>query len=188
MLPDRAAPSLSAGDLEILQELMNIAFGKASADLAAAHGRPVDLTTPEVQVMPAVLLRYYIGAELKDQAQVGVVAQSFEGDLRGNALLLVPAAMAAERLDETGRILLGGCLGKLAGVLGGRVAPGPAAAAIEDRRAAAARSDGVATGQATVLRALFRVEGAAGYLFLAIGADAVPWLQGALERFMAQYR
>lgn len=186
-----AAVAFAPEEKEILQELMNIAFGKAAADLSAQLGERVELTVPEVQIMPGVLLRYYVGAELKDQPRLGVVVQPFRGELQGNAFLVLPEAMDPKKLPEAGRILIGACVGKLAELLGARVTFGPVSSAVEDRRAAAARADVVAPGEsATVLRALFHLEepDARGYLFLASSPESVPWQKGALQRFMAQYR
>lgn len=191
MLAERAADAFSADEIELLQELMNIAFGEAAARLADARGRHLDLAVPDVQVMPAVLLRYYVGAELKDLARLCVVEQAWSGALAGTALLLLPEAPALGPLDEVGRMLVGGCVGKLAALLGAEVTFAPATVAVEERRAAVARAGVIAPGHtATVLRALFRVgsPATAGYLFLAPSADAVPWLKGALQRFLEQYR
>jgi chemotaxis protein CheC len=186
-----AAAVLAPEETEVLQELMNIAFGKAAADLSEKLGQRVDLTVPEVQVMPGVLLRYYVGAELKDQPRLGIVEQAYRGELQGNAFLVLPGAMVQDGLPEVGRILIGACVGKLAELLGARVTFGPVSSAVEDRRAAAARADVVAPGEsATVLRALFHLHepDAKGYLFLASSPESVPWQKGALQRFMAQYR
>ncbi len=190
-MPAEVAGGFAPEETQILQELTNIAFGKAASDLAAALGRRVDLTVPDVQVMPGVLLRYYVGAELKDQPRLGVVEQAYRGELQGNAFLVLPEVMAEAELSRAGEILIGGCVGKLAELLGANVSFGPIAAAVEDRRAAAPRADVVAPGNsATVVRVLFRLEqpDARGYLFLASSPESVPWQKGALQRFMARYR
>jgi chemotaxis protein CheC len=189
MQPDGVG-GLLPGDLEVLQELMNIAFGKAAADAAVAHGGQLELTVPDVQVMPAVLLRYYVSAELKEHARLGVLEQAFHGELEGSALLLLPGSEAGQVLAAVGPILVGACVEKLAELLGAAVTLGTAVTAVEDRRAAAARAGGVAAdSSATVLRALFRLgqPGEAGYLFLVVAGASTPWVGSAVRRFMARY-
>lgn len=189
MLPDGAG-GLLPGDLEVLQELMNISFGKAAADAAVALGGRIELTVPDVQVMPAVLLRYYVAAELKEQARLGVLEQAFHGALDGSALLVLPEPAVGQILAAAGPILAGACVEKLGALLEAGVTLDPPRTAVEDRRAAAARAGGLAADSAaTVLRALFQLghPGEAGYLFLAIGGASTPWLGSALRRFMARY-
>ncbi len=181
--------SFAPEEVEALQELLNIAFGNAAAALAEALGQRIELTVPEVQLMPAVLLRYYIAAELKDQDRLDVVEQAYHGELQGTALLVLPEALPAPVRAEAGRILGGACVERLAQLLGTTARVAPATSAVEDRRAVAARAERAAPGAAaTALRARFGIGGTSGYLFLASGADAAPWLRGALQRFLAQYR
>jgi chemotaxis protein CheC len=179
--------SFAPQEVEALQELLNIAFGRAAADLAEAVGEPIELSVPDVQLMPAVLLRYYIAAELKDQARLEVVEQAYLGDLQGIALLVLPEALPASVRAAAERILVGACLERLAHLLGTATRLEPAAFAVEDRRTVSARAERAASGAAaTVLRARFGIGTASGYLFLASGAEAAPWLRGALQRFLAQ--
>lgn len=190
MAPE-AAPGLSAGEAEALQELMNIAFGKAVAELAAALGERVELTVPEVQVMPGVLFRYYVGAELRDHVRLEVVEQAFRGELQGDGLLVLPEVLAEAARREAGRVLIRACAQGLAGLLGTEITIGESVSAVEERRAVAARAERIAPGgAATVLRTLFRLgrPEVAGHLFLAFRPEALPWLQAAVQRFLAQYR
>lgn len=189
-MPPEAAASLTAGEGEALQELMNIAFGKAVAELAGALGERVELTVPEVQVMPGVLFRYYVGAELRDHDRLEVVEQAFRGDLQGDGLLVLPEVLAEGARRAAGRTLIPGCARRLAELLGTSVTLGEAVAAVEERRAVAARAERIAPGgAATVLRTLFRLgrPEVSGHLFLAFRPEALPWLQQAVQRFLAQY-
>jgi chemotaxis protein CheC len=208
-MPAADAAGLTLGDLDILQELLNIAFGTASAELAARLDHRVVLSVPDVQVIPSVLLRYYVGAELKEQRAISVVEQEFGGDFHGSAFLVLPASAtasllallpagperpAAERaraaLAEAGKILIGTCLARLAELLGTAVTCGPQAVTVEAQRGAAVRPDLFGTGNpAVVLRTAFNFGHAdvPGYLFLASSDAAMRWLRPALHRFMTQY-
>ncbi len=180
--------SFAPEEVGALQELMNIAFGQAAAAVAEAIGQRVELSVPEVQLMPAVLLRYYIAAELKDQERLEVVEQAYRGDLQGNALLVLPEALPGPVRAAAERILVGACVERLAKLLGTVAQLDPAACAVEDRRAVSARAARAApAASATVLRARFGIGPASGYLFLASGAEAAPWLRGALRQFLAAY-
>ena len=182
--------ALAREELDLLQELMNIAFGKASADLAAARGTDVGLTVPNVQAMPAVLIRYYLGAELKGEGRVGVVAQAFRGGLDGSALLVLPEEVGEVALREIGEVLVRACVGRLGELLGTATRFEPPAIAVEGRREAAARAELFQNDcPAVVLRSSFHLgaPAAAGHLFVAASRDSIAWLKGALPRFLAQY-
>jgi chemotaxis protein CheC len=201
--------TLSAEELRVLQELMNIAFGKASAALAARLGDRVVLSVPDVQVMPSVLLRYYVGAEFKDQPAVSVVEHAFRGELAGSAFLVLPAgaaetllalaapgegAPAAERvrsaLAEAGKTLLGTCVARLAELLGTTVTSSPPAVIVDSQRAGAIRPELFGSGDpAVVLQVAFDLHPANvhGRLFLASSPESIRWLRPALARFMAQF-
>jgi chemotaxis protein CheC len=187
MQPETAA-GFSPEEVEILRELVNIAFGAASAALAARLGQGVELTVPDVQVMPAVLLRYYVGAELKDQPTISVVEQGFRGKLAGRAFLVLPPAVGGA-LVEAGPVLIRACLEKLAELVGAPLALDPPTTTLEAARGAAVRADLFPAGEAAVLRNAFQIapSNARGYLFLAVNPECLPWLEQALHGFMARY-
>ncbi len=188
-MPPEGTP-LAAEQLDALQELMNIAFGHASAELAHATDRGVGLTVPAAQVMPAVLLRYYVGAELKGEGRVAILEQSFAGELQGSAFLVIPEAVGDEELRRIGGVLVRACVGRLAELLGGAVRFEEPRVAVEGRKEAAARADVFRKElPALVLGAAFHLDApaATGHLFLACDAEAIRWLQGALPRFLARY-
>ncbi len=187
-MPETAV--LLTEELDVLQELMNMAFGKAGADVAAGMDLGVGLTVPAAQVMPAVLLRYYVGAELKGEGRVAVLEQGFQGELEGSAFLVLPEAVGGEKLRTMGAVLVRACVERLAELLGTRVKFDEPRLAVEGRKEAAARAD-VFQGQepAVVLANTFHLDAppVTGHLFLAAGASSMRWLQAALERFMKRY-
>lgn len=188
-MPPEAA-GLAQDELDTLQELMNVAFGKAGADLAQALELGVGLTVPAAQVMPAVLLRYYVGAELKGEGRVAVLEQGFQGDLQGSAFLVLPEATGEEKLRRMGEVLVRGCVQRLAELLGSVARFDEPRLAVEGRKEAAARADVFRKDQpALILGTAFHLDApaATGHLFLATSAGSMLWLRGALARFLAQY-
>jgi chemotaxis protein CheC len=199
----------STEEQEILQELLNIAFGKATAELAERLDNRLILSVPKVEVMPAVLVRYYAGVELKNLSSMSVVEQRFEGELHGSATLVLPAAagesllalvgatheaprseLLRDALVEAGNLLIGSCLATLAELLQTTVTCASRSFTVEAQHAFAIQIDRFDPGQATaVLRTAFNFGQAdlQGYLFLACSRDSTQWLKPALHRFMAQY-
>ena len=57
--------TLTNEELEILQEIMNIAFGRATSDLAEIIDVYIKLSVPYVNVLKAVELPAYIKKSLK---------------------------------------------------------------------------------------------------------------------------
>ncbi len=145
MEPSR--PILSAEDTDVLQELMNIAFGKAAADLAQVMDLFVVLSVPNVRVISAAEFLPYLRAAYDQPSPVNVIEQAFRGPLCGRAVLTLPAhsshtllaalgaspppapagaeldpvydtnALERETLMEVGNIVIGACVGKLAELL-----------------------------------------------------------------------
>lgn len=191
--------TFSGDELDLLQELFNIGFGSAGAELAAALGKGVALSVPSVQAMPAVLLRHYLSAELKDAHRISAVEQHFQGGFQGFALLVLPAgdeAWAALRgappeagLERVGRLIVSSCLGKLAELLGSVMTYGPMSVTVETERAALHPELPSPADSAVVLRTSFRLEGGRepGHLFLTVPRESVRWLKAAMRRFLLRY-
>lgn len=188
MPPEAAA--LSCEELDALQELMNIAFGQASAAVAEASAAGVGLTVPAAQVMPAVLLRYYVGAELKGEGRVALLEQSFRGELEGSAFLVLPDAIGEADLRRVGGVLVRACVERLAELLKISVQLDEARVAVEGRREAAARADVFQKEHpALILGAAFHLEvpPATGHVFLACSPACLRRLPAAIAGFLAQY-
>jgi len=182
--PDREA-GFEAVDADILRELMNIAFGKAGADLADVLDMFVVLNVPDVQVIPAARLHDHIGAEIRSQPGISVVEQDFWGDFQGNAFLILPAvagknllallapeegtpatgstdpyaamdSLEGDTLMEMGNIIIGACVGKLAELLGTVVSYSPPSVSVDDDLGRAIRADLFEPGySAVVLQTVF---------------------------------
>jgi len=132
---------IGAEEKDILQEIMNIAFGNAAAELAQVINIFVVLSVPYIRVLMARELPEYIKNEVTGCDSVSIVEQDFWGDFKGNALLVfqsgagrelafmlngddgifepgVTDRFESEILMEVGNILIGACVGKLAELLG----------------------------------------------------------------------
>ena len=129
---------------DILQEIMNIAFGKAAADLAEVINIFVVLSVPNIQLLKGAELPDYLRDELRDFTDISIVEQNFRGKFRGSAFLIFPAGagkelislldtdhemafesgsidiLEKETLMEVGNILIGACVGKDVGTPWGR--------------------------------------------------------------------
>lgn len=201
-------------EIEILQEALNISFGKATSDLAEIVDIYVALSVPYVEVMPAVKLQSYIENEIKDYETIEMVKQQFWGKFKGIAFLIFSSgsgkklvsllqnetkspsdsepidALEKETLIEAGNILIGACVGKLADLLGDIVTYSPPVAIVHKKPANSIPSDIFdPNSTAILLRTVFRFEkeDVSGFLFLTTSDESISWLKKALKQFMDQY-
>jgi chemotaxis protein CheC len=202
----------SAEETDILQEVMNIAFGKASAELAEVIDITVALSVPEVQLMRGDELREYIVGHLNFADELSIVLQDFFGRFKGVALLAFPSGaenvilrlmegddpletpsegpslLGREALLEVGNILIGACLGKLSALLDDFVTYSPPKLAMEDYRKLLgsdllAGADRVGITMKTMFS--FEKEGnVTGYLFVLTDESALEWLKVALHDYL----
>ncbi|MBU4236601.1 MAG: chemotaxis protein CheC [Proteobacteria bacterium] len=206
--------ALSREEQDILQELMNIAFGRASADLAEVIDTYVVLNVPEVRTLKVVDLPEFISTEISDHDIISIVEQSYLGRFKGVALLIFPsgagrellklfgdnvedygedvsmAALEKESILEVSNILIGACVGKVVELLDDEVSFSPPRIIIEDHPRNAIpceifEPDSLATVMRTVFQ--FSDRNISGYLFLINSNESFQWLKKALNRFMEQY-
>lgn len=121
------AAALSEDQRDALQELTNIAMGQAGASLATLLDEFVDLSIPRIRVVEVKDFSSALG-ELVGDTDVSAVRQSFQGYLRGEALVIFtePGCRAladlmgyddiagqddTELLLDVANILSGACLG-----------------------------------------------------------------------------
>lgn len=207
-------PLLSDEEKDILQEIMNIAFGQAAADLAEIINVFVVLNVPYIQVVKAVALPEYLKAEVEGYDTICMVEQRFWGEFKGSAFLIFPAgsgkelvsimgeggdlsldltavdSMEKETLMEVGNILIGACVGKVSELLGDRVTYSPPRIVVENYTVDAIPTDIFdLQSSAIVLRTVFTFNERAvsGYLFLVTKDDSIDWLRRALAVFMEKY-
>jgi len=207
--------TLGAEDLEILQEVMNIAFGRAAADLAKFINIFVKLSVPHISLISKSEISETLRSELEGMDQnVSVVRQDFWGDLTCSAVLFFPAhteneiisimgtdelnvefneistSLAQETLLELGNILIGACAGKIAQLLETNVSFSPPFAAInEPMGEAIEQMDIHESDQILSLQTQFSFEerNLSGLLIIAGQKSSFAWIKEALTKFMAQY-
>jgi chemotaxis protein CheC len=212
MNPD--SNTLTEEEKEILQEIMNISFGKAAADLAEVINIKVVLSVPYVKVLKTAELPEYIRHEIRDFSNISIVEQNFWGEFKGSALLIFPAGagkelislldaddgspsesasmdiLEKESLMEIGNILIGACVGKLSELLGDVVTYSPPKVIIENH------PQGIVPGNlfapdcsAIVMKTVFCFDerDINGFLFLATSQVSIEWLKKSLNAFLAQY-
>jgi len=206
--------NLTAEEIEILQEIMNISFGKSAADLADVIDTHVVLNVPFISIMRVTDLPAYIRNHVRDYRNVSIVEQHFWGRLKGDALLVFSSGsgkelirvlqhggttslesdpieiLERETLMEIGNILIGACVGKFAELLKDVVTYTPPLIVLERYYDDAFSGNHVNHDKtAIVLKTDFSfTEGdVSGFLFLITSNDSIQWLKEALRIFIAQY-
>lgn len=206
--------TISDEEIEILQEIMNIAFGKASSDLAEVIDTFVVLSIPYIKVLPATTLPGYIENEIKEYESIDIVKQHFWGKFKGIAFLIFSSgsgkklisllqgdlkqsfdsepidSLEKETLIEVGNILIGACVGKLSELLGDVVTYSPPVAVIANTTKDSIPKE-IFDPQSTaiLLNTIFRFEkeDVSGFLFLITSDESISWLKKALDDFVGQY-
>ena len=205
---------LTNEEIEILQEIMNIAFGKSAADLADVIDTHVVLNIPFISVMQVQELPAYIRGHVKDYNNISIVEQHFWGRFSGDALLVFSSGsgkeliamlqrgeqmilpsdpieiLERETLMEIGNILIGACIGKVAELLNDVVTYTPPMIVIEKYYEDAISSSELDPDKtAIVLKTDFSFTdgNVSGFLFLVSSNESIQWLKEALKTFIEQY-
>ncbi|MBV5338897.1 MAG: chemotaxis protein CheC [Deltaproteobacteria bacterium] len=210
---DYCLDTISEEEKEILQEIMNIAFGKAAADLAEVINIFVVLSVPHIEILNAQDLPEYLKSQVSAYDRVSIVEQNFWGDFKGSAFLVFQAsagrelislfsddsedfgsepidALEKETLMEVGNILIGACVGKLSELLGDAVTYSPPRVVTENSSNDAIPVNIFESGSsAIVLKTVFcfNERNVNGFLFLVTSNDSILWLKKSLAAFMEQY-
>jgi chemotaxis protein CheC len=196
----QAEKILTDEEIEILQEIMNIAFGKSAADLAEVIDAAVVLSVPYIKLMQATDLPEYFKDHVKEYRKISIVEQKFWGKFKGDALLVFSTGagrelinmlqgddrttfesdpveiLESESLMEVGNILIGACVGKLAEVLNDIVSYTPPMVIVEkDYDEAFVESRYDPNNTAIVLKTDFTFEegDVTGFLFLVTSNESV---------------
>lgn len=210
---DYSLDIISDEEKEILQEIMNIAFGKAAADLAEVINIFVVLSVPKIEILNSQDLPSYLKTQVSEYERVSIVEQNFWGDFKGSAFLVFQAsagrelvslfgdssddfgsesidALEKETLMEVGNILIGACVGKLSELLGDAVTYSPPRVVTENTHNEAIPVNIFESGSsAIVLKTVFcfNERNVNGFLFLVTSNDSILWLKKSLVTFMEQY-
>jgi chemotaxis protein CheC len=211
---DYSLDVISDEEKEILQEIMNIAFGKAASDLAEVINIFVVLSVPYIEMLKAEDLPEYLKTQLSSYDRISIVEQNFWGDFKGSAFLVFQASagrelvslfggdsdeygsesidgLEKETLMEVGNILIGACVGKLSELLGDTVTYSPPRVVSENTPNNAIPANIFESGNsAIVLKTVFSFNerNVDGLLFLVTSHDSIHWLKKSLANFMEQYQ
>jgi len=123
-------------EIDALQELMNIAFGQAAAELAEIIDISVHLSFPKLNTIKISDLPEFIKNDINCLAKCNIVEQTYKGKAGGVAYLIFPYGtekdfvslfheddddsendmfidIEREVLSEVGNILIGACVSKI---------------------------------------------------------------------------
>jgi chemotaxis protein CheC len=211
---DSAKEMITTDETDTLQEIMNIAFGRAASDLAEYIDIFVVLSPPNIKVLQAFDLPSYLNNELKDYDKISVVEQNFWGKFKGNAFLVFPSGtgkrmislfnsenkifesepsyeLEKETFLEIGNILIGACIGKIAELLGDVTTYSPPRVVVENSlRGVVYDNLSDPDNLAIVLRTIFEFneKNVSGYMFILTKQESFAWLKTALSKFLEQYK
>lgn len=214
MTPESRPVFLAEDELEILKEIMNIAFGKATADLAELINIFITLTVPDVRIVATDELQSYIKEEVREYDRVSLVEQKFWGEFNGSALMIFPSDSGRElitlltnegtdslesdpiselekgTLMEIGNILIGACVGRIAELLGDVLTYSPPIVYVERLSKEGFFQQSSDTNSPVItLKTLFNFENkdVTGFLFLVTSHKSIAWLSKSLNEFLEQY-
>lgn len=207
----------SRDDAAILEEVMNIAFGKASSDLAEVIDIRILLNVPNVEIMKAEGLLLRIKEETKAYGAINIIEQNFWGKYTGSALLAFPATaskglvslfdddeeaagqensplLEKETLLEVGNILIGACVSKVAELLDDivsfsppRLIPRVVINNLTSETVSSKLDD--PKKSAILIKTVFHLEDKdiKGFLFLIASQESMKWLKTALNNFIEKF-
>lgn len=210
---DYCHDTISDEEKEILQEIMNIAFGKAAAELAEVINIFVVLSVPYIEMLKAQDLPEYLKTQVSEYDRISIVEQNFWGEFKGSAFLVFQAsagrdlvalfdeeaddfgsdsidALQKETLMEVGNILIGACVGKLSELLGDAVTYSPPRVVTENSPNDVIPVNIIASDStAIVLKTVFcfNERNVSGFLFLVTSHESILWLKKSLAAFMEQF-
>jgi chemotaxis protein CheC len=77
---------LSALEIDALTEIFNIGIGRAASSLNKMVSQTIDLTIPEIEILPNSMAKSRLNFD--SEMDISAVIQRFDGDFRGQALLM----------------------------------------------------------------------------------------------------
>lgn len=207
------SPFFNDEETDALQELMNIAFGQAAAELAEIIDISVVLSFPKLNTVKVSELPLYISSNLPNVSKCNIVEQAFRGAAGGVAYLIFPAGtegefislfhmddtpsasdmfidIEREVLSEVGNILIGACVSKIFDLLKTSVTYTPPHTMIGtsfNSQFIKGRFSG--DDFAIMLKTSFRLseKSVEGYLFLINSQSSVIPLKNALKELFESY-
>jgi len=202
--------ALTELELDALQEIMNISFGSAAADLAEIMDIFIQLSVPHIRSVLVPDLTEYLSQNINDFKTCSVVEQKYNGDFEGVAFLVFPYGeekelisyfqgsdlkgyesdslieLEKEVLLEIGNILIGACIGRIFELLDSRISYQPPQILWgEDFNSSFLNSDFESQDVAITMKTFFSFEDrqVSGNLFLINSQNSIPQLKKALTKF-----
>jgi len=206
---------ISHEEMLILEEIMNIGFGNATADLAEVIDIHIQLSVPDIQVTEIGELPEHIKKTIGSYDRTSIVYQKFFGDFSGSGLLILPARAAEvflnllmysdsdsvpdrtmttleeDSLLEIGNILIGACVGKISELLKTYATYTPPqifSQSVDDYDTFINSFTSFQT--AIVMKTVFSFDNndLRGVLMLLSDQESINWLQNALHKFLEPYK
>lgn len=206
--------SLDNEDKDILQEIMNIAFGNATADLVSSIDIYVVLSVPIVKILEIGALQSTIIECLDPFTKIKIITQKFWGEFKGAGILIFPenadqnlsdlfndtdensditsisTVMGNDVLLEIGNLLIGACIGKITELLNSVVTYSPPSIISSNLKEHESFVKSLDDKQRVILlKTVFEFEkkNVSGLLLILTNEESIDWLKKALNNFIAQY-
>jgi len=206
----------SEEEKEILQEIMNIAFGNATADLAEVIDIFIVLSVPNIRVINMGELSEYIRSNIDESRETTIVDQKFHGDFSGSGFLVFPTGaktnlislledgtekapndntdskpiMEKEFITEISNILIGACVGKMTELLNTFVTYSPPTIMRGDSSEYKFMVDNFDSEQSAIAMKTvfqFKQKNIEGFLLILTNQKSIGWLRQSLNDFMKSY-
>lgn len=209
------APIMTPLEKDALQEMMNLSFGQAAADLSEVMNLYVTLTVPLIEVLRSDEIFGFIEPDITGRSDMSMVSQFFSGKFSGSSVLIFPHGegkkllrlfdenagthavdgydgdvLEKETLIEISNIVMGACISKVAGLLGDVVTFAPPSYYSQDqihcKVEEAFKGDG---SFAIFFKTVFHFNdfNASGFLFLVSDAGTLEWMKKAIGDYLKPY-
>ena len=199
---------------DALQEIMNISFGQAAADLSEVINLYVTLSVPYIDVLSHGAVARYIREKVPDTSEMSMVTQLFSGNFCGSSILVFPHGegkkllqlfnhdiggymegfdvdvLERESLIEISNVIMGACISKIAEMLGDVVSYSPPRYYSRDQIHGTLQDSFSAEHSFGIFfKTLFHFEeyNASGYLFLVSNCTTLEWLKRAIAEYLKCY-
>lgn len=208
------SPLLSPLEQDALQEIMNIAFGQAAADLSDVMNLYVTLTVPHIDLLRFDGILPLISKDIENSNDMSMVKQFFSGKFSGSSVLIFPHGegkkllrlfdgnadfsssgydvdiLEKETLIEISNIIMGACISKIAGLLKDVVSYSPPRYYSQDQ--IHSTLEGTFSDKesfAIFFKTMFHFKefDASGFLFLVSDQTTLVWLKEAITDYLSQY-
>jgi len=201
---------------DALQEIMNISFGQAAADLSDVMNLHITLTVPRIDVLQFSEVCDCIKDDIsRSNSDISMVKQFFSGKFSGSSVLIFPHGegqkllrlfdensdqltgaqydmdvLEKEALIEISNIIMGACISKIADLLSDVVSyTPPRYYAQEQIQRILEESFALGNSFAIFFKTVFHFNDfeASGFLFLISNYETLEWLKMAIEDYLKEY-